>query len=250
LPGEDHTPDEVPVLRPQISGTRRGSSTPVLGLIALLEQFYGPLPAPPIDPFRYYVWEALSIQTTSGRRDAAYAALQRVPALTPDSMFRAARVALVRAVAQAGPYQDPRLSALLGGAERFRRNPRLGNAILGPLPRARRALSVLPRLGDGSVHRLLLFGGGHCVLPVDRDVVRLCVRLGLAASPRSSEVTERTVRHSVERLLPRDVAAFKRAALYLRHHAQHTCTDEPHCAVCPLAGGCPGKRERPDVGRP
>jgi endonuclease III len=216
-------------------------------LTARLERFYGPLPPPPSDPFRYYVWEALSIQTTAARRDAAYAALQRIPALTPDSMFRTPRLALVQAVAHAGPYQEPRLSALLGGVDRFRRNPQLGADIHGPLPRARRAVSLLPRLGDRSAHRLLLFGGGHRVLPVDRDVARLCVRLGLSGSGGECTPSARAVRRRVEPMLPRELAAFRRAALYLRHHALHTCTEDPHCPVCPLADVCPGKRPHQQI---
>ena len=111
-------------------------------------------------------------------RDAAYSALQRIPALTPDAMFRAPRARLTTAIALAGPYQEQRLAALLGGVARFRREPRLASVIRGPLRGARRMLQTLPRLADGSATRLLLFGGNHPVMPIDRDTVRLCVRLG------------------------------------------------------------------------
>ena len=125
----------------------------MLDLLAALERFYGPLPTPPNDPFRAYVWEALSTQTPPSRRDAAFAALQRIPALTPDSMFRAPRAVLTAAVALSGAYADQRLHALLAGVERFRREPRLPQLIRGPLHGARRAVATLPRLGDGSLHR-------------------------------------------------------------------------------------------------
>jgi len=211
----------------------------VLDLVAPLERFYGPLPTPPTDLFRYYVWEALSTQTTPARRDAAYAALHRVPALTPDSIFRAPRGKLTEAVACAGPYASQRLHALLAGAEHFRRRPRLGELARGALWPARRALAALPRVGDAGVHRLLLFGGDHRIMPVDRDIVRLCVRLGIDSGTLHPTGAARRVRRAVERALPDDVVAFKRTALYLRHHAAQTCTHEPHCHVCPIATHCP-----------
>ncbi len=216
---------------------------PVAELVAALERFYGPLPAPPSDPFRYYVWEVLSAHTTPGRRDTAFAALLRIPALTPDAMFRAARGRLLAAVAHAGPYQEQRLHALLLGVEQFRRQPAFSAIVRGAVPRARRLLARLPRLGEGGVHRMLLFGGQHCVVPVDRDVARLASRLSGADAGGSQRLPRpRPVRRMFEAGLPREARAFRRTALYLRHHAVQTCADDPHCSVCPLAEECPSFR--------
>jgi len=216
----------------------------VSDLVAALERFYGPLPAPPVDPFRYYVWEVLSAHTTPGRRDAAYAALLRIPALTPDAMFRAARGRLVAALAHAGPYQDQRLHALLVGVEQFRRQPAFAAIVRGTLRRARRLLAKLPRLGEGGVHRMLLFGGQHCVMPIDRDVARLALRLsGSGAWDRQTPPRLRPLRRMLEAGLPREEPAFRHAALYLRHHAVQTCADDPHCSVCPVGEGCPSRHD-------
>ena len=108
------------------------------------------------------------------------------------------------------------------------------------LRQAVRALSALPRVGDGAMHRMLLFGGGHLIVPVDRDVTRLGVRLTAVES--SVPGTPRRVRRALERGLPRDSGVYLRAALYVKHHAVQTCTDDPHCAVCPLSDTCAGKR--------
>jgi len=231
-----------------------GAPADVSALVAALERFYGPLPAPPSDPFRYYVWEVLSAHTTPGRRDAAYAALLRIPALTPDAVFRAPRGRLTAALAHAGPYQEQRLHALLLGVEQFRRQPAFGAIVRGALPRARRLLARLPRLGDGGVHRMLLFGGRHCVMPVDRDVARFATRLaGRDAGagqipPRHRGAGDapaggRPLRRMLEVGLPREEHTFRRAALYLRHHAVQTCVDDPHCSVCPLGDHCRSRRE-------
>ena len=215
----------------------------MLDLLAALERFYGPLPTPPTDPFRVYVWEALSTQTAPGRRDAAYAALQRIPALTPDALVRASRATLTSAVAHAGSYAEQRIQALMAAADRFRRTPGLAGAIRGSIRTARRAAATLPRAGEGSVHRLLLFGGQHCVLPLDRDVLRVGRRLGFGSTP-TGPGTPRRVRRAMEDGLPAFHETFARAAVYLRHHALHTCTDEPHCGVCPVAGRCPWRTTR------
>ncbi|MEQ1727649.1 MAG: hypothetical protein ABL982_04635 [Vicinamibacterales bacterium] len=216
----------------------------VSDFVAALERFYGPLPAPPSDPFRYYVWEVLSAHTTPGRRDAAYAALLKIPALTPDAMFRAPRGRLSEALAHAGPYQEQRMHALLLGVEQFRRQPAFGATVRGALPRARRLLATLPRLGDGGVHRMLLFGGQHCVVPIDRDVARLASRLaGEDARDRQKPPRLRPLRRMLEAGLTREEHTFRRAAQYLRHHAVQTCVDDPHCSVCPLGEKCPSRRE-------
>jgi len=215
---------------------------PVLDVVSALERFYGPLAAPPGDPFRCFVWEALGTQTTPVRRDAAYSALQRIPALTPDGMFRAPRARLTTAIALAGPYQEQRLAALLGGVARFRREPGLASVIRGPLGGATRALQTLPRLSDASVTRLLLFGGNHPVMPVDRDTVRLCVRLGTADGTGSPTAVARRIRQEIQRALPADPSVFKRTALYLGHHSVQTCTEDPHCVVCPLRQQCPSAK--------
>jgi endonuclease III len=210
--------------------------------VSSLERFYGPLPVPPADPFRCFVWEALGMQTTAVRRDAAYSALQRIPALTPDAMFRAPRARLTAAIALAGPYQEQRLAALLGGVAQFRRQPGLASVIRGPLRGARRALQALPRLADASVTRVLLFGGNHLVMPIDRNLVRLCVRMGTTRGTGSPVSVARGVRQAIQRALPADPAAFKRASLYLGHHSVQTCTDDPHCVVCPLREACPSAK--------
>ena len=74
-------------------------------LLNRLRDFYGPLAAPPSEPFAVYVWEVLARGTTPVRRDASFAALKRLPALTPDALARAPRGKVEAAVAQAGSMQ-------------------------------------------------------------------------------------------------------------------------------------------------
>ena len=80
--------------------------------IAELQRFYGLLPSPPRDPFQLFVWEVLSPHATPRKRDAAFSALKKIRALTPDGMWRAPQRKLEDAVALAGPYAELRLRAL------------------------------------------------------------------------------------------------------------------------------------------
>src|SRR5207249_5998307 len=159
----------------------RETSPPVSrldGLLDALQKFYGALPMPPRDPFTLFVWEVLSVHSTPRRRETALAALKRIPALTPDAMWRAPQKKLEESVKLAGPYTENRLTALRTGVDLFRRSPNLPAVIRGPLTAARRALKPLPQLGESGAHRMLLFAADHPILPVDARVSRVGRRLG------------------------------------------------------------------------
>jgi endonuclease III len=210
-----------------------------------LQTFYGALPMPPRDPFTLFVWEVLSVHSTPRKRDAALAALRRIPALTPDSMWKAPQKKLEESARIAGPYAEQRLKALRTGVDVFRRTPKLPAVIRGPLPAARRALKGLPQMGEGGAYRMLLFAASHPVLPVDARVSRVARRLGFGEQLSDFTKTARSVRAAVGARLPPTPAAFQRAFVYLAHHGGATCTEaDPHCVVCPLLKDCPEGQRR------
>jgi endonuclease-3 len=210
-----------------------------------LDSFYGPLSRPPRDPFILFVWEVLSVHSTPRRRDAALAALKRIPALTPDSMWRAPQKKLEESVKLAGPYSENRLTALRTGVELFRRSSNLPAIIRGPLAAARRALKPLPQLGETGAHRMLLFAADHQILPVDARISRVGIRLGYGDGAGDFRKKARSTQQALTRELPPDTATFRRAFLYLSHHGAATCTEaDPHCVICPLLNDCPEGRKR------
>jgi endonuclease-3 len=215
-------------------------------LLDALQRFYGTLPPPPRDPFTLFVWEVLSVHTTPRKRDVALAALKRIPALTPDSMWRAPQKKLEDSVRLAGPYLEQRLDALRTGAGLFRRTPKLADIIRGPVARARRALKPFPQLGETGAHRMLLFAADQLTLPVDARVARVGGRLGYGGGAAGDARRQaREVRHVLTQELPREADAFRRAYVYLAHHGAATCTEsDPHCVVCPLLSDCPEGRRR------
>jgi endonuclease III len=209
-------------------------------LITALQKFYGALAAPPRDPFTLFVWEVLSVHSTPRKRDAALAALKRIRALTPDSMWRAPQKKLEESVKLAGPYSDNRLQALRTGVDVFRRLPRLPTIIRGPLLGARRALKPLPQLGEAGAHRVLLFAADHPILPVDARVARVARRLGYGDGGADFRKQARSIQNALTRELPPSVDSFRQAFLYLSHHGGATCTEsDPHCTICPLLKDCP-----------
>ena len=207
-----------------------------------LQRFYGALPAPPRDPFTLFVWEIMSGHSTLRKRDSALAALKKIPALTPDAMWRAPQKRLEAAVALAGPYLELRLLALRKGIEHFRRAPDLPNTIRGPLAPARRALKGLPQMGEAGGYRMLLFAADHPVLPVDARLARVARRLGYVDGKQHTSWTTlaRAIRLAIARDLPASPEVYRRAYVYLSHHGAATCTEaDPHCRVCPLLKDCP-----------
>jgi endonuclease III len=199
----------------------------MLEVMDRLERFYGLVPLPPEDPFALYVWEVLGIRTTAARRDAAMNALRRIPALTPDSIGTAPRAKLEQAVALAGPSREERLRALSSGVDVFKRNRDLPKRLRGDIDAAKEALALLPHLTAISGQWLLLFAGGHPLLPDDPHVGRVLTRLGSDADSATEQ-------------LGRVVTAMQRATLYLSHHGRATCVDaDPLCHICPLRSLCP-----------
>jgi endonuclease-3 len=225
--------------------TVRDSVSRLERLVGALERFYGLLPAPPRDPFTFFVWEVLAAHSTPRKRDGALAALRRNRALTPDAMWRAPQKKLQDSVALAGSYLDQRLRALRTGVEVFRRSPGLPTLIRGPLSAARRAIKPLPQLGETGAHRMLLFAADHCVLPVDACLSRVARRLGYGEGQGGFRREARSVQKTLTSELPASVDSYRRAFIYLSHHGAATCTEaDPHCAVCPLLEDCPEGEKR------
>jgi endonuclease III len=218
--------------------------------ITRLEQFYGVVSAPPRDPFMLFVWEVLSVHSIPRKVESAFSALKRIPALTPDAMWKVPQGKLEAAVKLAGPYTDERMRALRTGVDLFRRSPRLRDVIRGPLAAARRALKPFPQLGEAGAHRMLLFAADHAVLPVDARVNRVGRRLGYGTQSDQFRKSAKSVQQAITAELPQTVKAFRRAFLYLSHHGAATCTEgDPHCTVCPLLADCPEGKRRSVVSR-
>ncbi len=187
----------------------------------------------------------LSVAARPARRDAAFTSLKRVPALTADAVGRVPQAKLEAAVALAGPRRDERVRALRAGADLFRRDASIEADLGGPLRRALRAARRLPHLGHASSLRVLLFGGGQPVLPLDADALRVAIRLGYGRDPGVPARAISLARQALLRESGREPAVLRTVSQYLTHHGLATCLEAaPHCTVCPLAPDCPWLRRQ------
>jgi endonuclease III len=219
--------------------------------VPVLREFYGLQPTPPANLFQFVVWEILADGSLPARRDLAWQALKKIPALTPDAMFRASAKALLNAIGITGPYREEKLElirATVGEFKRHRQTLEAEALKAAGLRRAARALGTLSHLDPDIRTRALLFSAGYPVLTIDEGVSRVVNRLsgeafeGYVPPPerrREASRARRSARRWLVARVPRHVDAYRDAVLYLRHHAQHTCIAvAPHCTVCPLRGEC------------
>lgn len=207
-------------------------------MIAALRQFYGLQPTPPADLFQFLVWEILSEHALPARRDLAWQALRRIPALTPDAVFRTPQKDLLEVVGTAGPHRDEKVERIRAVVGEFRRHrERLhAEALAGaPLITVGRVLRRLDSVPPAMRDRAILFAVGRPVLPIDDEVHRVVSRLRGEPHNRRRSRTRRWLKQHV----PSDISAYREAIVYLRHHALHTCVKVgPHCTVCPLRLEC------------
>jgi endonuclease III len=206
-------------------------------MIQLLHQFYGRQAWPPSDLFQFLVWDVIADNALPARRDLAWHALRRLPALTPDALYRTPTPDLLAAVSMAGPHAEQRMERLRMIAAGFRRRRgalRLGSDTRALLFATVRFLCHLEQVPRHLRARAVLFTTDTPVLPIDAEIQRVVSRL-----MGSSTFRRRLVKQWLSSKVPRDIAAHRDAVVYLRHHAMHTCvTVAPHCGVCPLRSDC------------
>ena len=220
-------------------------------VVPALREFYGAVHRPPEDLFPFIVWEVLSDHTAPGRRDLAWTALRKIPALTPDAMFRAPAKELADAVALAGAPREDVLARLRAIVDTFkRRRDVLDDAAIrrGSLLVAARALRGITQVEVSVQRRALLYVTDLAVMPADDDVARVIQRLttpmDLSAAVRGiASRTRARLRRQARRWLTEQLAtahdARRTAVTYLRHHARQTCVAVgPHCTICPLSQTC------------
>ena len=180
--------------------------------------------------------------STPRKRDAALAALKRIPrAHAGRDVARAAEKARGEREARRARTREKRLSALRTGADVFRRSPRSA----GDHPRSacRRApgAEAAPaarrnrRAPHAAVRRRSADPAGRRARQPRRPAAR-----ATASGATISRSRRDRSQAALSAELPATVDAYRRAFLYLSHHGGATCTEaDPHCSVCPLLKDCP-----------
>jgi endonuclease-3 len=179
------------------------------------------------NPFELLVATILSAQTTDARVNQVTPALF---ARYPDARALAAADAaeLERLVRQTGFFRQ-KARALAGMARAL--VERHG----GQVPASMEALVQLPGVGRKTANVVLGHALGVAGLPVDRHVLRVANRIGLA----SSDDPEQVERQLCERL-PGE--AWTRASDTLILHGRRICRPKPLCDRCAVRDVCDARR--------
>jgi endonuclease-3 related protein len=94
----------------------------------------------------------------------------------------------------------------------------------------RRELRQIRGLGPETVDRLLLFGAGRAVFPVDRGALRVAVRHGWLDLPVEDDDAQSLFRSATNG----EVAALQSLARWLHRVGEAHCGRTPQCEGCPL----------------
>jgi len=109
----------------------------------------------------------------------------------------------------------------------------------GEVPQTLDELVSLPGVGRKTANVILAVAYGKAAMPVDTHVFRVSRRLGLV--PKSAD-TPLAVEKQLVKNIPADMQADAHHWLLL--HGRYVCTSRaPHCAKCPFADFCPGRKE-------
>jgi endonuclease-3 len=179
---------------------------------------------------------------------------ERVNMVTP-ALF--ARYPDARALASGTPAE---IEALIVSTGFFRQKARalLGTAHAlvdrhdGKIPAVMDALVALPGVGRKTANVVLGHALGVRGLPVDRHVLRVANRIGIAGSDEPE-----TVEAQLCARLPAEIWTLASDLLIL--HGRRVCRPTPLCERCPVRGDCryaraasarPARRKAPDDTRP
>ena len=197
---------------------------------------YGVIHPPRIgDPFKGLIRTILSQNTSRANTQTAYRRLESLIGVEPRRLAEASIEEIAEAIRPAGMHRQ-RAGVIKRVAELVLR--RYGGDLKPLLDRpyeeARRLLMELPGVGRKTADVVLLFEGGFRVLPIDRHIHRIAVRLGLV--PRGADYDE--VRRTLEAAASPERYLDLHLAL-IRFGREICRARRPRCDACFLSDLCP-----------
>ena len=210
--------------------------------ISRLRQHYGHLDPPPAHrPFALVLWENACYLLRDERRREVFESLEKQVGMNATAISRAPDSKLLPLAQRGGMRPETRVFRWREIAritlQQF--NGDLDTILTRPYAEAKKALKQFPNIGDPGADKILLFCGMTAGLPLESNGLRVLVRLGWARSQKDYGRMYRDVQKNIASVLPQKPDALQEAFLLLREHGRVLCKDKsPHCAECPLAGGC------------
>lgn len=199
-------------------------------IIEELRKMY-PNPKAPLHfttPFELLIATILSAQCTDERVNKVTPELFKI-ANTPEKIVKLGEAKLIKYIRSTGFY-NAKAKSIVGAArtilEKFD----------GHLPDSLEKLQELPGVGRKTASVVLIHAFGIPAFPVDRHVLRVANRLGLAKAKRPDE-TDLQLRENVPQKY------WIQMHLALVFHGRSFCRPKPKCADCPLLKYCPAGKE-------
>lgn len=187
------------------------------------------------DPFKGLIRTILSQNTSRRNTQTAYQQLELLIGVEPRKLAEASLEKIAEAIRPAGMHHQ-RAETLKRVAEfvlkRYRGS--LRPLLERPYEEARRELIALPGVGRKTADVVLLFEGGMGVLPIDRHIQRIAIRLGLV--PKRADYDE------VRRILEEASSPERYLDLHLNliRLGREICkARSPLCDICFLLDLCP-----------
>ena len=194
------------------------------------------------DPFELILWEQVAYLAPDERRAQAFELLKTNVGLTPERILSASDEDLLEITRVGGSIAAPKRAARLKLSAEIAITEWSGDLrkILElPLPKARKALTKFPMIGEPGAEKILLFTGTYPVLSLDSNGLRVLLRLGFGQEDKDYRRTYRSVQQATLPELRRDIPRLTQTHELLRRHGQEICKrSTPKCEVCPLAGIC------------
>ncbi|MEK9132718.1 MAG: endonuclease III [Patescibacteria group bacterium] len=180
-------------------------------------------------PFELLIATILSAQCTDERVNKVTPALFEA-ANTPEKIIKLGDKKLIEYIRSTGFYNS-KAKSIMGCAE----------AILeifdGKVPETLEELQKLPGVGRKTASVVLIHAFGIPAFPVDRHVLRVANRLGLAHAKTPDETDEQLRKAIPEKL-------WIRSHLQLVFHGRGLCRPKPKCEICPLLPHCSEGQKR------
>lgn len=202
----------------------------VLKILNELNKLF-PNPRAPLDfttPFELLIATVLSAQCTDVRVNKVTPLLFKV-ANTPEKIIKLGTEKLMKYIKSTGFYRA-KAKNIMGASEAL--VEKFGSKVPGNLE----DLQKLPGVGRKTASVILIHAFGVPAFPVDRHVLRVANRLGLAASKDPTK-TDLQLRKNIPEKF------WIRSHLQLVFHGRATCRPKPKCEECSLLPYCPeGKK--------
>jgi endonuclease III len=220
----------------------RKKSSPISGLLKVLESFYGRQePSWPTDPYLFLVWWHCGYPASDTACAKGWQSLTQEIGVDPEDLLEASPANLGRALRPGGMVPELRAMRLKEIAARVKDEYAgdLRSALVGRITQVRKLLKKFPNIADPGADRILLFGSIAPVAAIPSNCPHVLVRIQRGLERESYAVTYREAQHAIMAEVPEKFDARIRAYLLLKRHGQTLCKrTRPKCSGCPVSASC------------